>query len=212
MTIMQFENAIQIAKVRGSKPRVHGNGFIQLDVNDGQRLHFWGHPEIPRQTVATPIHDHVFDLISEIYIGRLYSISYGVEEHLAGEFEIFQANPGNPPQTQAWPAQGSPMHPEETLLRPIDETRKTCHRATILHAQICGEGHERTYRHPRGVFHESVPAGPAVSLMTKTYGLADPDHAARPRVLVPRGGEPDNTFRRDAYSDELLWSIIQDFR
>jgi hypothetical protein len=38
-------------------PRVHGNGFIQLDLPDGKRLHVWDE-DIPRQKVNTSMHDH----------------------------------------------------------------------------------------------------------------------------------------------------------
>ena len=44
----------------GSEPRLHGNGFIQLDLGDDQRLHIWSPDLPPAQRVSTQIHDHQF--------------------------------------------------------------------------------------------------------------------------------------------------------
>ena len=61
----------------GRKPRVHPNGFIQLDLNDAgtRRLHVW-RDDIPRQEQASPIHDHIFDMMSTIIKGRLVNVDY----------------------------------------------------------------------------------------------------------------------------------------
>src|SRR5512146_542220 len=52
-------------------PRVHGNGFIQLDITPTVRLHLWGDARIPRQRVATTIHDHAFGFTSRVVLGSL---------------------------------------------------------------------------------------------------------------------------------------------
>jgi len=71
---------INLKKVRadGGRPRVHGNGFVQLDLTERSRLHIWGDPRIPKQKVATPIHDHVFGFESTIIVGRVISLTYAV--------------------------------------------------------------------------------------------------------------------------------------
>lgn len=68
-----------------TKPYVHGNGFIQLNTPRGNRYHFWGHPGIPRQSVSTPIHDHVWGFRSTVLCGRLVNIRYvlrSASEHI----------------------------------------------------------------------------------------------------------------------------------
>jgi hypothetical protein len=57
-----------VLKERGVRPRVHGNGFIQVDLTADTRLHVWGDKRIPRQNVYTPIHDHVFGFESTISV------------------------------------------------------------------------------------------------------------------------------------------------
>lgn len=43
-----------------AKPRVHPNGFIQLDISETDRLHVW-HPSLPyRQKTFSPVHNHIF--------------------------------------------------------------------------------------------------------------------------------------------------------
>lgn len=65
MNYGELLNTLAGLRAVGERPRVHGNGFIQLDVTPRTRLHFWS-PEIPRQKVATPIHDHVFGFVSYV--------------------------------------------------------------------------------------------------------------------------------------------------
>ena len=61
-------NLINELKERGISPRVHGNGFIQVDLTHDTRLHVWGDKRIPRQNTYTPIHDHVFGFKSHLVV------------------------------------------------------------------------------------------------------------------------------------------------
>ena len=67
-------------RVDYNKPRVHPNGFIQLDLNQdaSMRLHVWpdeseGH--VPCQETKTTIHDHKFDMQSMIVYGSLKQLT-----------------------------------------------------------------------------------------------------------------------------------------
>ena len=68
-------------KVEGFAPIVHGNGFliVPLDGSNRRRVHIWGHPGLPRQKVATPIHNHRFNFISTCLAGRVFNLTYGVQ-------------------------------------------------------------------------------------------------------------------------------------
>src|SRR5687768_2884644 len=83
----------------GGNPRVHPNGFIQLDLEDvpeswhashkqghsgaARRMHIWNPPgvELPHQQTVNEIHDHVFDMKSNVVRGvlvqRLYEFKVG---------------------------------------------------------------------------------------------------------------------------------------
>jgi hypothetical protein len=70
-------------------------------------------------------------------------------------------------------------------------------------AVVAGE----QYYQPPFTFHDTQPGQtPLVTIMQK--GEIYSEH--NPRVLVPVGEQPDNEFRRDKYSQDLLWEIIND--
>jgi len=168
-------------------PRVHGNGFIQLDLTETTRLHVWGDPRIPRQRVMTPIHSHVFDFTSTVYKGRLIHIEYNVVSSETGTFQMYQVNPTDN---------------DNTILV------NTGYYYNIIpyHTKVIEKG--QSYSFTANRFHENLAAEPTVTIMEK-YGstLAENPNGPRPNVLAPRNIEPDNTF--DRYHDEsLLWSII----
>src|SRR5665213_567737 len=77
----------------GSLPRVHGNGFIQLDVDPVTRIHFWGHHEIPRAKPMTPVHDHVFDFTSAVTKGWVLNINYDSCLDPNGLYDVNKAAP-----------------------------------------------------------------------------------------------------------------------
>ncbi len=52
------------------RPVAHGNGFVQVPLDNDERLHVW-HPQCPRQRVYTGTHDHRFRFESRILTGRL---------------------------------------------------------------------------------------------------------------------------------------------
>lgn len=56
-------------------------------------------------------------------------------------------------------------------------------------------------------FHETYVAEPTVTFLEKT---TPGSRTTSPFVLVPHGREPDNTFHRHAYSEQMLWNIIEE--
>jgi hypothetical protein len=167
---------------------VHGNGFIQLDLNpEGTiRLHVWD-DEIPRQKVATPIHDHVFDLQSTVLLGTLIHETFEVPDWEGEDYLVYTA------QQQ----EGT----QNTILAPVSTTPVN---ASITQRLILGKG--SIYTFPAGEFHQSDHQGTTVTIMEKRNAPLD---YGRPRVLVPVGQEPDNDFHRDAHDPDMLWDIIE---
>lgn len=170
-------------------PRVHGNGFIQFDLTeDGtQRLHVW-HDDIPRQVVATPIHDHVFDLHSKVIAGTL------IHEELVpinaslrkGTHRIFRAR-------QEEGTQNTVLVPDEGTVH-----------LNVSQRLVLGAG--SVYTFPAWKLHQTEHRGLTATIMDK---INAPDEYGRPRVLVPVGQEPDNEFRRDNHDPEVLWPYIE---
>lgn len=177
----------------GERPRVHGNGFIQLDLSDSFRLHIWGDPRIPRQATATPIHDHTFGFQSTIIVGRLLNVVHEIIEKEYGDFNIFEA---------------VCRDGEDTELRRM---KKQCI-VQVAHTEMVNANSWITkYRMPPHVFHETLaPDGPAATIIRKEKKRIQPDKHVRARVLVPVNAAPDNSFNRYEADEDLLWQIIED--
>lgn len=184
---------IDFRKLRtsGAKPRVHGNGFIQVDLSERERLHIWGDRRIPKQKVATPIHDHVFGFRSTLIVGRLLNITYAVSPSFKDRkrYEIYEA---------------ACREGEDTILQPTGQVVG----ARIAYAEAMERGD--SYDFSAAMFHESFPTEPSASVMTKDGPTLAQGAAVAPRILVPVGQEPDNDFNRyTCASEELLWRIIE---
>ncbi len=186
---------INLSSIRttGVRPRVHGNGFIQLDLTERSRLHIWGDPRIPSQKVATPIHNHVFGFESTILVGRVINVVYMVRVCKRGDYRVYTP----------WIREG-----EDTTLVPT-ATRVAAHPSRI--DMIDRRTSARTYDLLVGEFHETVaPDGPAATIIIKDDMTQAQGAAAKPGVLVPVDQKPDNNFNRYNADEDLLWRIIED--
>lgn len=169
-------------------PRVHGNGFIQVDLGGNERLHVWGHSDIPRQDVYTGIHDHRFDFVSTVIRGRLLNVTYAAAPSAAGEWQVYR------PRVREG---------EDTKLVPQDTYWSLL---PVSIEMVSSASASRRYGMISEVIHETIPRGPAATIIRKT-GV---DENYEPRVFVPVGAEPDNDFDRYGFSEERLWSIIRE--
>ncbi len=181
--------ALSDARRGGSVPRVHGNGFIQVDLTDRGRVHVWNHPGIPHQKVWTPIHDHVFGFISTVVVGRMVNVSYQITLHKKGEWAVYSA---------------VARDGEETVLE--------------HHGYRCGitpgvpdvVTAGQAYTMEPFEFHETFPAEPTVTMMLKDGPTLAQGANTAPRVLVPSGVEPDNEFSRFSAPAVELWRITEE--
>lgn len=167
-------------------PRVHGNGFIQLDLTPLVRLHIWGHPDIPRQEVSTPVHDHAFGFTSRILMGALTNRRYRWVQTSVGDHEVHVVNIRDR---------------EDTTLHGTGEYGRLEQESERSYLS----GHRYTM-HP-GDIHESIAEELTVSVIRKT-GPTLSQGGPTPRVFVRRGLQPDNTFHRYQLDPEKLWAII----
>ncbi len=171
----------------GQRPRLHGNGFIQLDLDSTRRLHVW-HPRTQRaQSVYTPIHDHVFDMRSDVLHGGVVNVVYRAKMNpREGAYELWGCEP----------AEGS-----NTILRKMRNMR--CDLEEVMRLVVVPGSR---YTHEAGVFHTTEPLhAVAVTVMTKINTLP----TVQPRVAVPFDTEPDNTHDRHAANEDVLWRLIE---
>lgn len=187
-------NGIGYARANNRRPRVHPNGFIQLDLaKDGsERLHVWPAVPLPAQKTRHPIHDHVFDMESTILCGFLRNVLYKAirlsdlmaQSALFKMYRMYRA---------------TRIAKDDTVLMPADE---------IFYA-VVESMHEDlepgdSYYMQKGLLHDSVPTGLTATLMRKL----DMDVEYRPIVAVPADIKPDNDFRRETLDESELWRHI----
>ncbi len=172
-----------------SEPRVHPNGFIQLDVDPSTRIHVW-HPDIPyRQQTYHTVHDHAFAFRSFVLCGQMTSFQYDAETKPDGRFQI-------------WRADGFGV--KESRLELAAPRRYDLHPVKV---DVAWDG--QSYFMPDGVLHQSLVDRPTCTIIYKE-GQAISGRTPRggPRVMVPVGMEPDNDFLRGDVDTDVLWEII----
>jgi hypothetical protein len=167
----------------GNLPRVHGNGFVQLDLPDGRRLHVWDNG-VPRQAVNSSVHDHAFGFTSHVICGILQNVVYDIVPSDYGQYVVHVP----------WRRPGT----EDTKLTNTGE------RVNLVTEDVQTLPAGKSYSFSPGVFHDTFHIGTTATIMTKTERWN-----ADPRVLVPFGSKPDNEFDRDGFDPELLWSFIR---
>lgn len=181
---------LEIYKAMGARPRVHNNGFIQIDLNENDRLHIWGHPDIPRQKVASPIHDHIFGFVSKVLVGRMVNLNYGIIPRVTGEFRVYEP---------------SVRIKEDTVLGATDTT------VSLIPLSFGSYSKGDTYGILKYAFHETFVAEPTVTLIHKVGKTQAQGNVTKvPRVLVPVDKQPDNEFDRYGYDEDMLWRIAEE--
>lgn len=188
----------------GQNPRVHPNGFIQLDLEPVEgswgeskkrghsgastRLHIWNPPEmlLPHQETVNEIHDHVFDMESRVIKGILTQQLYWfvIGSIHPDTHEIYRAVYDK--------ASNSRLEPSG-----IQGTLITANREVVLAG--------RSYTQPAFSLHDSQASGTVVTLMTKTE-----IHEGDATVVCPIDNPPDNEFdRATAAPESVLWDAIE---
>ncbi len=192
----------------GGNPRVHPNGFIQLDLEPvpeswhashqrghsgaSRRLHIWNPTgiELPRQDTVNEIHDHVFDMQSEVVSGALWQVLYELRDARGRSVE---------PTHEAYEAVYEKS--SDSRLRPTGLVGE------LVEVERFKVGHGKTYIQPAFTLHNSVPEGsPVVTVMTKT-AIHDGDATVICLIDQP----PDNDFdRASAAPVDEIWQAIWD--
>lgn len=167
---------------------LHGLGFIQVQLQGGQRLHVW-HPDLPRRRCFehSAIHNHRFNFISRVLIGQQININFspvdadeGEATHLLYLHEGARTANGGRPWTP-----NAPVTMVEHSSRSIE----------------AGE----EYFMPAYHFHRTEPGGDGrvATIMTK---LAEGKRGAMSSCRI--GIEPDTDFDRFQLPPAELWAYV----
>lgn len=186
----EIEGMLEACALNNVAPRVHGNGFIQIDCpwNTDLRINVWGHPDIPKQKTPIPIHDHRFSFESKIYKGMLTNVQLTFSSYIGkgATHEVYNVR--------------CSKEKEDTQLFPTGYYA-IC---TSLSATSYRSG--ETYIFDKGTFHETMVVEPTITVIRKLVN--HPEY--QPRVMIPVSIRPDNEFSRDSVTPERLWGIVHE--
>jgi hypothetical protein len=200
-----------IRKTGGGNPRIHPNGFIQLDLESGGenwheshkqghsggrvRLHIWNPPNVvlPHQATVNEIHDHVFDMHSHVLKGILWQKLYNFIPMIS--YEDVDAH--NRPTHEKYQA----VYNKTSDSRLESTGEKGWIRLNKKFPVYSGE----TYEQAAFTLHDTGAQGCVITLMTKQIireGTAT--------VVCPINSPPDNSFDRvAAMPADKIWEAIE---
>ena len=170
----------------GTKPRVHPNGFVQLDLTENTKLHIWPEQPIKTVDVQTPHHDHTFSFSSQVILGALQHTVYRPTESESGKFHLYTVYP--------FKAQN-----QETPFVRLDDKR---YDMEVVREFIISAGQK--YFFEAFEFHSSQ----SISLTATIIKVSPFDKSLQARVTCRYDQEPQ-LFRRDSFDEEFLWSIVR---
>lgn len=170
---------------------LHGLGFIQLKLENNQRLHVW-HPELPRRKCFdwSSIHNHRFGFTSRIIKGVQRNQIVDIELTKDGSHEVISHN-------------GPRSASGGRISYPVAECNVHYHAVQEYRA---GESYEMLpYQyHCTPVYHRIPDAdGIVITLMTKTEECAI--HA---NSICVKGIEFDYDFNRFQLSPDTLYDYV----
>lgn len=178
---MKFKDILLLAD--HAQLRIHGNGFLQAETKDGNKIHVWD-PRIPKQKVPTPIHNHNHGFKSKILHGGIFMSEYTVWKAYAHAQRFLRH--------QAIPRKG-----KDTRLEPVGDEIQLRNRRDFL----LPTGSEYMFPLNMDLYHEVVPVWSekemvvtAVERLPHKYNELE-----LPTVLVQTDQMPDNDFDRYAF-------------
>lgn len=182
-----------IDDVMTDKITLHGLGFVQIQLEGGQRMHVW-HPELPRRSCFehSAIHNHRFDFESTILVGTQINIDYAdlptASACFKKETHVLYLHEG-----ARTPRGGRPWVPSGMV-----EMRATDKRHIPA---------GRTYRMKAYDFHRTEPGGDGKVATIMQKGWEGTKGAQSSCVI---GIQPDDDFDRYQWSPAQLWEIVAD--
>jgi len=210
LTLIDVRDEVAEARASGAQPRVHPNGFIQLDLlvepgeeswddskkqghsGGSRRLHIWNPPsiELPHQETDNEIHDHVFDMRSTVIRGRLMQNMY--------EFRVQGPDEMAMPTHEKYRA----IYDKKSSSR-LEATGEQGWLEPIMWFWV-NEG--MSYWQDAFTLHDTgTPEGTVVTVMEKVR-----IYDGNPTIVCKIDHPPDNAFdRASAAPHELLWEAIE---
>ncbi len=170
--------SVEELKAGGNVPRFHGDGMIQLYLSKRVRLHVY-HPDFPATVDNALIHDHAWDMYSEVMLGRVPHKTYRMDLTASGNMMLHEARGGG----------GAGLIPRHQCFL----------KNTGINIFVAGS----SYFFPRHEFHETLVSELSMTRITKSRIGALPC-----RVICPNGETPDDAYAEGGPSISDMWDAI----
>ena len=179
---------LETLRAAGAVPRLHPNGFIQVDLTPDTRAHVWPKKKLPTANPYCPIHDHTYGFSSLVVDGSVRNIELEPVAHALGPYRLWEIKQWADERRTPTPVF---IGEERYRLKTLSDKR---HFAGYL------------YEMRPFVFHYS-DAEPGTVTIIKILP-SEPGRAAR--IAAHLGDEPDSRFERDVPPERQaeLWDLI----
>jgi hypothetical protein len=168
----------------GKNIRVHPNGFIQLTLEDGYRLHLFLDKEVYERFPRTPIHTHAFVLESRVMLGEVTNIEYEVAEDPHGDLCMYTAK-----------------NMESELEKVIGKTYSISNKKEEV-IKVGEEYHVRI-----NTFHESLHRGDTITIVRKIKKDSEMNGVCPIDILCLKGQTP--VEGRIKVAEDVLWGKLE---
>ena len=168
--------------------RLHGLGFLQLQLAGNRRLHVW-HPDLPKRRCFefSKVHNHRFSFTAEVLIGTQWNVRCLVESDPNGEWtKYYHEGPRNEHGSRPWIPDGT---------------------VTITPGIVESIPAGSSYTSEMFEYHfTAVTGNPVVTLLTKR----EEDKSRGAHSTCHNCAEPDVDFNGSQLPQSRLWEIFQD--
>lgn len=177
----KFEELLKLEK----GPRIHPNGFIQLDLDKEHRLHVWPDEDLIPKNPAH-IHDHTFGFESTVIKGSIANFDYNL---LRGDaYHIYHVIPYAINQRE----------------EPMTKLSNYTYDAKSVNHSMYNEG--ETWYMPPFMFHDVMWFGLAATIIK----IGEVTEHTTAKVLCPIDETPEEKFdRHNTLSTDELWAWIE---
>lgn len=179
----------------GKQPRFHGNGFIQLYLDDRTRLHIWTPSLPPLRNHNATIHTHRYDMASTVICGLLKHTTYDVWPFIDGA--------DNQDRCKVVRLTGA----SETDRKMPGEVDDLEYAYQARHEYVLGAGSQYTFG--QDLFHSSDNGyDGTTATVFKKIGEDAPEFAKI--LLLGSEAQPTHAFDPATQpSQEAMWSVIE---
>ncbi len=182
------------------KPRVHGNAFVQLPLQNGNRVHIWSEDLPQAEVVDISIHNHRYSFKSKILYAAIENLILDVHKVLPEPTQPIYYHLYKVDYNSKYGI--TPNVPKSTVLKISDEQFTYEITSSNIHHV------NSTYNFQAGLFHQINPLDSLVVTLVNKYFIL-PTEIMAAICLCPANSIPDNNFDKiKSVNENIIWNVI----